>query len=94
VRRGSRSRGRRRNRSRHLGDRSHGTLVAPTFLHGETLLSRVASGAFALTGFPAKRRFTGASLRAALESDGVRITHSETLGGLIPVGYVEGTFAK
>jgi ubiquinone/menaquinone biosynthesis C-methylase UbiE len=71
----------------------HGKLVAPTFLHAETFLARVASRAFAFTGFPAKRQFTAASLRNELESRGVRVARSETLDGLIPVAYVEGTFA-
>ena len=45
-----------------------------------------------MTGFPGHRRFTGKSLRAALEEAGLHVTKSEMLRGLIPIGYAEGTF--
>lgn len=69
-----------------------GLLVVPTFCHDETALSWVVSRALAVTGFPGHRRFTAKSLRQAVEEAGVRVTRTETLPGLIPIGYVEGTF--
>lgn len=69
-----------------------GILVAPTFCHDETRLSWWTSRILALTGFPGHRRFTAASLRVALEEAGLRVTNEACLPGLIPVGYVEGTF--
>ena len=60
-------------------------------LAGETALSWVVSRALAVTGFPGHRRFTARSLRQAVEEAGVRVTRTETLPGLIPIGYVEGT---
>ena len=68
-----------------------GRVVVPTFCHDETALSWVVSRALAVTGFPGHRRFTAMSLRQAVEDAGVRVTRTETLPGLIPIGYVEGT---
>jgi phosphatidylethanolamine/phosphatidyl-N-methylethanolamine N-methyltransferase len=70
-----------------------GRLIVPTYCHDETMLSFVVSRVLAITGFPGHRRFTAQSLRDALESAGLEITRAETVPGLIPIGYVEGTFA-
>ena len=69
-----------------------GRLITPTFCHDETALSWVVSRALAVTKFPGHRRFTARALHAALEGAGLRITRAETIKGLIPIGYVEGTF--
>jgi phosphatidylethanolamine/phosphatidyl-N-methylethanolamine N-methyltransferase len=69
-----------------------GKVVVPTFCHDETALSWTVSRALAVTGFPGHRRFTVKSLRRALEAAGVRMTRTETLPGVIPIGYAEGTF--
>lgn len=69
-----------------------GKLIAPTFCHDQTWRSAILSRFASLTGFPSHRRFTAASLRAALEAAGARIDRAETLPGLIPIGYVEATF--
>jgi len=73
--------------------RPGGKLVAPTFCHDQTLRSAVVSRLLSLTGFPSHRRFTASSLRSTLDSAGLRIVTEETLGGLIPIGYVDGVFA-
>ena len=70
--------------------RPGGKLIAPTYVHNETLLSRVVSRALALIGQPMYRRFTTDSLRRALERHGLRIHRVETIPGLIPIAYVEG----
>lgn len=70
-----------------------GRVIVPTFCHDETALSWVVSRVLAITGFPGHRRFTVRSLREAVESAGLRVTKAETLPGLIPIGYVEGTFS-
>ncbi|MDX2089787.1 MAG: class I SAM-dependent methyltransferase [Kofleriaceae bacterium] len=70
-----------------------GLVVVPTFCHDETALSWLVSRALAVTGFPGHRRFTARSIRQAVEAAGVRVTRAETLPGLIPIGYVEGTLA-
>lgn len=69
-----------------------GLLVAPTFCHDETRTSWLLSRLFAVTGFPGHRRFTAASLRRALEDNGLQVTRAETLPGLIPVGFIQATF--
>ncbi len=68
-----------------------GRIVVPTFCHDETALSWVVSRALAVTGFPGHRRFTAKSLRQAVEDAGVTVTRMETLPGVIPIGYVDGT---
>lgn len=69
-----------------------GKIIVPTFCHDETALSWVISRALAVTGFPGHRRFTAKSLREEVEAAGVRVTRTEVLPGVIPIGYVEGTF--
>ena len=69
-----------------------GRLIVPTFCHDETAVSWVMSRVLAITGFPGHRRFTVASLRGSLEAAGLRVTRTETLPELIPIGYVEGSF--
>jgi phosphatidylethanolamine/phosphatidyl-N-methylethanolamine N-methyltransferase len=66
-----------------------GVLVAPTYLHRQTLGASILSRIFALTGFPGRRRFTSDTLREALESAGFAVTRSETIAGPFPIGYVE-----
>ena len=70
-----------------------GKLVAPTFCHDETWLSAILSRAASLTGFPSHRRFNARSLRSAIERFGGCIDRAEMLPGLVPIGYVEATFA-
>jgi phosphatidylethanolamine/phosphatidyl-N-methylethanolamine N-methyltransferase len=71
-----------------------GRLVVPTFCHGQTVVSSVVSRIVALSGFPGRRRFTVASLEVELQRAGLRIDCAETLHGMIPIGYVEGVFAR
>lgn len=67
-----------------------GLLIAPTFCHGETMTASLISRMLGLSGFPGCRRFTVQSLVAALEHNALTVRHTETLAGLIPIGYVEG----
>lgn len=69
-----------------------GRIILPTFCHDQTPLSWAVSRALALTGFPGHRRFTLKSLQRTLEDAGVHLSRLEALPGLIPIGYVEGTF--
>lgn len=70
-----------------------GVLVAPTYLHRETLRAALLSRAFALTGFPGQRRFTAASLREAIVRAGLTVAREETIPGPFPVGYIEASAA-
>lgn len=69
-----------------------GRLIVPTYCHDETALSWVVARILTITGFPAHRRFTVRSLHESLEDAGLVVSRAETLPGLIPIGYVEGTF--
>lgn len=69
--------------------RPGGKLIAPTFVHDETLRARVLSRLFAAL-MVMHRRFTSASLRQAIERHGVRVVRAETIRGPIPIAYVEG----
>ncbi|WP_428263024.1 class I SAM-dependent methyltransferase [Haliangium sp.] len=69
-----------------------GVLVVPTFCHDQTRLSWLVSRLLALTGFPGRRRFTVDSLTRALAAAGLAIGRTETLPGLLPIGYVDGVF--
>jgi phosphatidylethanolamine/phosphatidyl-N-methylethanolamine N-methyltransferase len=72
--------------------RPGGKLIAPTFVHDETLRSKVLSRLFA-SFMVMHRRFTAASLRDALGGHGLRIARSETIPGPIPIAYVEGVLS-
>lgn len=66
-----------------------GVLVAPTYLHEQTLAASVLSRALALTGFPGERRFAASSLRAAIEAAGFVVARVEVIPGPFPIGYIE-----
>lgn len=66
-----------------------GVLVAPTYLHKETLGASMLSRVFALTGFPGKRGFTARSLRDAIAAAGFRVAREEAIPGPFPVGFIE-----
>lgn len=71
--------------------RPGGRLVVPTYAHDETTSVRILSRLLALTGFPGDRRFTRASLQAAVEEAGFEVDAAETISGLLPVAFVSGT---
>jgi phosphatidylethanolamine/phosphatidyl-N-methylethanolamine N-methyltransferase len=68
--------------------RPGGRLVAPTFAHGETALSRFLSRAARLVRFPVQRRLTTAALAAAVEVAGFAVSRSETIPGIFPIAFV------
>lgn len=65
-----------------------GKLVAPTYLHRETLGAALLSRVLALTGFPGHRRFTAESLRRSLVSAGFQIEHEEIIPGPFPIAFI------
>jgi phosphatidylethanolamine/phosphatidyl-N-methylethanolamine N-methyltransferase len=65
-----------------------GVLVAPTYLHKETIGASVLSRVFSLTGFPGQRRFTSTTLRASIEAAGFAVKQAETIPGPFPIGFV------
>ena len=72
--------------------RPGGRLVSPTYCHDETVTSWLVSRALAVSGFPGQRRFSTRTLRQALETSGLHVGRTETLPGLIPIGFIEGTW--
>lgn len=74
--------------------RAGGTLVAPTFCHHETVRAWLASRALAVLGQPMHRRFTAASLQAAIESAGMVVRRAETVPGFIPLGFLEAVVSR
>lgn len=73
--------------------RPGGILVAPTYLHRETLRAAVLSRLFALTGFPGARRFDARTLRDAVERAGFRVRRVETIPGPFPIGHIDASAA-
>lgn len=71
--------------------RPGGRIIVPTYCHDETVLAWGVSRVLAATGFPGHRRFTAKSLQQAVEAAGVRVTRTETVPGLIPIGFLDGT---
>lgn len=70
--------------------RPGGKLVAPTFCHEETFLSRLTSRVLGpIARFPGQRRFSVKSLAQAIEEAGFRVVKAEAIPGLLPIGYVE-----
>ena len=69
-----------------------GCLIAPTYCHNETTISRLVSRVLAAKKFPSSRRFTATGLREALEAAGLRVSLAQTLHGVIPIGYAQGRF--
>jgi phosphatidylethanolamine/phosphatidyl-N-methylethanolamine N-methyltransferase len=59
-----------------------GILVAPTYLHRETIGASILSRVLALTGFPGHRRFDARDLQAALGHATV-----EVIPGPFPIGF-------
>lgn len=68
-----------------------GVLVAPTYLHNETVRAAMLSRVFALTGFPGERRFSAKSLRATIEAAGLKVGRAQVIRGPFPIGYVEAS---
>lgn len=66
-----------------------GVLVVPTYLHKETVRASMLSRVFSLTGFPGQRRFTAATLHAAVAAAGFAVKRTETIPGPFPIGYLE-----
>lgn len=70
--------------------RPGGDLVAPTFCHANTWVSSTLSRVLAAMGEPMHRRMTTESLRRTVADAGFTVRRTETVAGLIPIGYVAG----
>lgn len=69
--------------------RTGGRLVAPTFCHEQTMLSRLVSRVLGpLARFPRQRHFSLDSLARAIEAAGFRVVKAQAIPGLLPIGFV------
>lgn len=62
-----------------------GQIIAPTFLHAEDIIARVASSILGLSGFPLKTCFNHRSFQALFANLDVKIEVSRKYKGTIPV---------
>lgn len=74
--------------------RPGGRLIAPTFCHDENFVAATASRLIALTGFPGHRRFTSASLQAAIRGAGFTVSNFATFPGVFPICFVAGSLSE
>ncbi|MCG3173968.1 MAG: Ubiquinone/menaquinone biosynthesis C-methyltransferase UbiE [Myxococcota bacterium] len=68
--------------------RPGGMLLAPTFCHRQNWRALAASRIFDLTGFPAQRKLTDATLVELIRTNGFEVRMTQVLDGLIPVTFV------
>lgn len=75
-----------RSMTRVLGP--EGVLLVPTYCHGQTRTARLVSRLLGLTGFPGRRRLTMTTITNAVRAAGLRVTGTELLPGVLPIGFV------
>lgn len=68
--------------------KSEGLLIAPTYLHGSSMLSRTISSIMGLTGFKAYHRWSAETFTEFIESCGYTILRSIPVKDKIPLLYV------
>ncbi len=65
-----------------------GLLVAPTFLHGETIVSLFLSLLFQIKGFPIYHRFSTKSFARLINDSGFKVIIQTRQAGFMPISYV------
>jgi ubiquinone/menaquinone biosynthesis C-methylase UbiE len=65
-----------------------GLLVAPTFLHGETVVSLCSSFLHQIKGFPIQHRFSTKSLARLINDSGFKVLTQTRLPGAMPLSHV------
>lgn len=68
--------------------KSEGLLIAPTYLHGSSILSRIISYLMGLSGFRAYHRWSVSSFESFIESCGYTILRSIKVKDKIPLLYI------
>lgn len=66
-----------------------GKLIAPNFVHKETLRSSVISTLITSVGYPTKRRFSEDDLLEYISSHDFKIRRTALFNGAVPLAYVE-----
>ncbi len=69
--------------------RKGGKLIAPTYAHDQTRITRTLSRIASRFGFPSHRRFSDRTLVDAIERAGFRVERTELIAGLFPIAFVE-----
>jgi len=67
-----------------------GKLLAPTYLHGGTLVSRLISRLMQWRGHPIYTRYSSTSLRQLLERNGFEVARQQLVKGIMPSSFVVG----
>jgi phosphatidylethanolamine/phosphatidyl-N-methylethanolamine N-methyltransferase len=68
--------------------RKGGKLIAPTFVHGESLKTRLISWILRCKGHPVYTRFDSNTLKAFLEGHGFMVIQQVLLRNIMPVSFV------
>lgn len=68
--------------------KSEGLLIAPTYLHGSSVLSRIISFIMGITGFRAYHRWSAESFERFIESCGYTVLRSIPVKDKIPLLYI------
>lgn len=66
----------------------NGILIAPTFLHGQTLMARMASKIMSVSGFKAYAKWNEKSFIKFLEDNGFIQQERKMFSGILPLLYV------
>jgi phosphatidylethanolamine/phosphatidyl-N-methylethanolamine N-methyltransferase len=65
-----------------------GKLIAPTYVHGESLRTRIISWVLRRRGHPVHNRYDSKLLRAIVDQNGFEVLHQELLENIMPVSYI------
>lgn len=68
--------------------KNDGLLIAPTFLHGETWLSRIASRIMSFSGFKAYNKWSEKNFIKFIEESGYTVVEKRRLSGILPLLYI------
>lgn len=67
-----------------------GKLLAPTYLHGETLVIRLISRLMQWRGHPIHTRYSSVSLRQLFERNGFEVVRQQLVKSIMPSSFVVG----
>lgn len=67
-----------------------GLLIAPTYCHGESFKTRLVSSLMSLSGFKARQKWSLASYRSFMESNGFELVEYTVVPDIIPLAFAVG----
>lgn len=65
-----------------------GKLIAPTYVHGESLRTRIISWVLRQMGHPVHNRYDSKQLRAIVDQNGFDVIHQELVENIMPVSFI------